>query len=173
MDAGGNLIGATYVGGSDSHGTIFKYSASKGPQTAGTFHGANGSGPNSTLAYADGYYYGLTTCGGTGYNGQWDRGSGTIFRYTAAGGIRTLASFRSTNGANPIGGLITTGTGNFYGTTEMGGSYSDGTLFKLTREASTPEAPTWVLMALGGVAAFGRGLHAQTGARRKHTRMGS
>lgn len=46
---------------------------------------------------------------------------------------RVLHSFDSGDGGNtPSAGLISDGAGNLYGTTEQGGVYGDGTVFKLT-----------------------------------------
>ena len=46
--------------------------------------------------------------------------------------LQTLCSFNSTNGANPIAALTLGNDGNFYGTTEYGGSSGDGTVFQVT-----------------------------------------
>jgi uncharacterized repeat protein (TIGR03803 family) len=44
----------------------------------------------------------------------------------------TLHSFDSTDGANPLAGLVQATNGNFYGTTSTGGANGDGTIFKTT-----------------------------------------
>ena len=49
---------------------------------------------------------------------------------------RVLHSFHYTNGANSLAGLISDASGNFYGTTLYGGTDGDGTVFKLTPEAT-------------------------------------
>lgn len=43
----------------------------------------------------------------------------------------TLHSFDSTDGANPIAGLIQAADGNLYGAATNGGAHSDGTVFKI------------------------------------------
>jgi uncharacterized repeat protein (TIGR03803 family) len=43
-----------------------------------------------------------------------------------------LAYFNSTNGSGPLGALVQGVDGNLYGTTASGGSYSYGTVFKIT-----------------------------------------
>ena len=49
----------------------------------------------------------------------------------------TLASFNGTDGASPISAALVQGTdGNFYGTTDDGGSFGFGTAFKLTPTGS-------------------------------------
>jgi uncharacterized repeat protein (TIGR03803 family) len=45
--------------------------------------------------------------------------------------LTVLHSFTDSDGANPFGGLVTDAAGNLYGTTESGGAYHSGTLFKL------------------------------------------
>ena len=44
----------------------------------------------------------------------------------------SLLSFNQTDGANPYGTLIEGPDGNFYGTTQFGGSYGQGAVFKVT-----------------------------------------
>jgi uncharacterized repeat protein (TIGR03803 family) len=79
-------------------------------------------------------FYGTTYAGG-------GRGRGTAFEVTPAGVLTTLYSFCSvglcSDGEFPEAGLVQASDGNFYGTTEFGGNYSDcgdgcGTIFKLT-----------------------------------------
>jgi uncharacterized repeat protein (TIGR03803 family) len=43
--------------------------------------------------------------------------------------LTTLASFSIPNGANPYGGVVEDSSGNFFGTTQNGGSSGDGTVF--------------------------------------------
>jgi uncharacterized repeat protein (TIGR03803 family) len=47
-----------------------------------------------------------------------------------------LYSFGGKHGNEPNGGLVFDGAGNLYGTTIEGGTYSDGTVFELTPQAS-------------------------------------
>lgn len=44
----------------------------------------------------------------------------------------TLVTFDDTNGGNPVGALIQAVDGNLYGTTNEGGAYGNGTIFKIT-----------------------------------------
>jgi uncharacterized repeat protein (TIGR03803 family) len=46
--------------------------------------------------------------------------------------LTTLVSFSGSNGASPSGALVQGGGGNFYGTTEDGGSNALGTIFSMT-----------------------------------------
>ncbi len=78
----------------------------------------------------DGNFYG-TTWGGGGGNG------GTVFKITPSGKLTTLYSFcvqyypYCGDGSNPIK-LVLGNDGNFYGTTAYGGSYGEGSVFKIT-----------------------------------------
>ena len=75
---------------------------------------------------ADGNFYG-TTAGG----GRYSR-NGTVFRMTTNGTLNTLYSFTGGNdGASPVAGLVRGADGNFYGTTEYGGTNGSGTVFKI------------------------------------------
>jgi len=78
---------------------------------------ADGSGPSGVIQDRDGNLYGTTVNGGH-YN------QGAVFRITPAGTEKVLYSFAGgpTDGAQPNGGLIQGSDGNFYGTTNNGGT---------------------------------------------------
>jgi uncharacterized repeat protein (TIGR03803 family) len=94
--------------------------------------GVNGAFPSGTLIQGiDGYLYG-TSEGGLGEG----EGSGTVFRVTAAGELRTLYAFCTKSGcpdgSSAVGGLVEGPDGSFYGTTNSGGANGRGTVFKIT-----------------------------------------
>jgi uncharacterized repeat protein (TIGR03803 family) len=74
---------------------------------------------------SDGNFYGTTTYGGayTSY--------GTVFKITPKGVLTTLHSFDGTDGSAPWGGLVQAPDGFFYGTTVEGGTYGNGTIFRV------------------------------------------
>lgn len=81
-----------------------------------------------TLAQGtNGSLYGTTYNGGTS-------GVGTVFSVTTSGSQTLLYSFKggTKDGANPTGGLTLGTDGNFYGTTQQGGTGTQGTIFKMT-----------------------------------------
>jgi len=88
--------------------------------------------PLTVLAQgANGNFYG--TAGGGVY------GYGAVFEITPAGTLTILHSFCSQgpqnfcpDGADPMAGLVLATNGSFYGTTEAGGAYGYGTVFKMT-----------------------------------------
>jgi uncharacterized repeat protein (TIGR03803 family) len=99
-----------------------------------SFDGQNGDEPYSSLIQAtDGTLYGTTIWGGA-------YGGGAIFKITLAGTLNTLYSFCSQNGCadgeGPWAALVQATDGNFYGTTQGGGAYGEGTVFKITSEGT-------------------------------------
>lgn len=65
-----------------------------------------------------------------------DNGLGTIFRIAPSGALTTIYSFCAqpdcTDGEIPLAGLTLATDGNFYGTTQTGGTYGHGTAFSFT-----------------------------------------
>ncbi len=126
----GSFYGTTYIGGANNDGTIFKITPSGTLTTIHSFDGTDGSSPYAGLALAiDGDFYGTT------YNGG-NKDKGTIFKINAAGKLTTLYNFCSTtkcgDGGLPYAGLIQATDGNFYGTTQWGGTNLYGTVFGIT-----------------------------------------
>ncbi len=127
MDADGNLFGTTSSGGGPQlAGTVFEIAhGSNTVTTLVTFGGTAGIEPNPTLLLdASGNLYGTTFYGGA-YN------QGSVFEVAAeTHALTTLVSFDGSNGAGPVGGVISDAAGNLYGTTESGTALP-GTVFML------------------------------------------
>ncbi len=133
--AGDNFYGTTRDGGTDDVGTVFKMTPGGALETIYTFTlltaKNTGTSPiDGLLLGVDGYLYGTTSEGGAS-------GYGTVFKILP-GSPNTpirLADFSgsggSTRGSNPSA-LMRASDGNFYGVTEFGGLFSNGTVFKLT-----------------------------------------
>jgi uncharacterized repeat protein (TIGR03803 family) len=141
----GTLYGTTGSGGSSGVGTIFKIntngtgytnfynfpSSSGSPQT-----NVDGAFPACNLVLSGSTLYGTTTEGG-------DFGSGTIFSVDTNGdNFTVLHVFSVTNaaginadGAKPQSGLTLVGN-VLYGTTSMGGSAGNGTVFQIHTDGS-------------------------------------
>jgi uncharacterized repeat protein (TIGR03803 family) len=132
----GNFYGTTYEGGAssaclDGCGTVFEITASGTLTTLHSFDSTDGANPVAGLVQAtNGNFYGTTYEGGA--SSACSSGCGTVFEITASGTLTTLHSFDSTDGANPVGGLVQATDGNFYGTTEKGGADGHGTVFEIT-----------------------------------------
>jgi len=149
QDANGNLYGTTTWGGLYDHGTVFMVNPTTHTEAVlYSFQGgADGRWPQSSLVWdGNGNLYGTTYLGGNlachpGY------GCGTVFELSPEvqgscpsgsnpgnGWCETaLYSFNGTpDGAFPVSSLVLDGNGNLYGTTSGGGTYGNGTVFKLT-----------------------------------------
>jgi uncharacterized repeat protein (TIGR03803 family) len=130
LGSDGNFYGMANGGGSSSDGTVFKMTPAGVLTTLVSFTGTNGSFPDGALVQgSDGNFYGVAGAGGSS-------NFGTVFKITPAGVLTTLVSFTGTIGADlgssPAAGLVQGSDGNFYGTTEFGGTANDGTVFKMT-----------------------------------------
>ncbi|HXM40827.1 MAG TPA: choice-of-anchor tandem repeat GloVer-containing protein [Bryobacteraceae bacterium] len=137
--ADGDLYGTTYNGGANGYGTVFKISPSGMLETLYSFCSrsgcADGANPAAALVLApNGNFYGTTELGGSAAPAC-GIGCGTVFKITPAGTLTTLYSFNFTDGAYPEAALVQAANGDFYGTTESGGTGSYcggcGTLFKI------------------------------------------
>jgi uncharacterized repeat protein (TIGR03803 family) len=139
QDAAGNFYGVTGNGGANGGGgTVFKVDAKGNETVLYSFCSKNQSGicvdgqfpvdNGGLIMDASGNLYGTTTSGGIPPTGYGD--AGTVFKLDMSGNETVLYSFCSevncADGANPEGGLVMDAEGNLYGTTEFGGSASDG-----------------------------------------------
>ena len=137
----GNLYGTTSEGGSGGYGTIFKISPGGALSVLYTFCSESGCTdgglPLGALVQGSGgSLYGTTDFGGASATGCGGLGCGTVFKITTNGTLTTLYRFCSqsgcTDGGNPAAGLVQAADGNFYGTTDSGGTNDGGTVFKIT-----------------------------------------
>lgn len=123
----GNFYGITYGGGANGYGTIFKIT------TGGVFtvlrslnkatDGANSYG--SLSEGKDGNLYGVTNSGGI-------YGYGTIFKISTAGAFTVIRHLNaSTDGSYSQCDLVQATDAYFYGTCYSGGTYGNGTIFKI------------------------------------------
>jgi uncharacterized repeat protein (TIGR03803 family) len=140
----GDFYGTTLEGGANAHGSIFSITSGGTIKTLYSFCPGtactDGASPYAGLIEAsNGDFYGTTQAGGANNNDDCAvEGCGTVFKVTASGALTTLYSFCALSGCadgqTPNAGLIQGSDGNFYGTTELGGTASngDGTVFKIT-----------------------------------------
>lgn len=127
----GSLYGTTIDGGAYGAGNIFKIGASGKLTSLYDFcaqtNCPDGQYPDTVLALGmDGNFYGTTQSGGI--NG----GNGTVFKVTPSGQLTTLYSFNGSDGSAPYGSMVLAANGDFYGTTNVGGTYGGGNVFKIT-----------------------------------------
>jgi len=140
LGSDGNFYGTTFQGGTyffsnsgtNGYGTVFKISTNGVLIRLYPFSGNDGANPVAGLAQgSDGYFYGTTQSGGLS-------NAGTVFKISTNGALTNLYSFSGGNdGANPYAGLVQGSDGDFYGTTQSGGTNGgEGTVFKIGANGS-------------------------------------
>ena len=115
----GNFYGGATWGGAFNNGTVFRFTP---PSTLTVLHdftgGSDGWNPNAPpVQGADGNLYGLT-------------GEGTVYTIALATGTFTTLSQGSPLAV--YAPLYLAGDGNLYGTSAYGGTYNQGTVFRVT-----------------------------------------
>ncbi|HLZ39955.1 MAG TPA: choice-of-anchor tandem repeat GloVer-containing protein [Candidatus Sulfotelmatobacter sp.] len=142
-DKAGNLYGTTFGGGTDACGpnfpgcgTVFKLTPGGQESILYRFTGLNdGALPTiSVTADSAGNVYGATLnevqAGGAG-------GNGDVYKIDTKGTFTILHSFcaidpNCSDGQYPMSGLIPDASGNLYGSTDGGGQFNGGTIYKIT-----------------------------------------
>lgn len=132
----GNFYSTTNAGGAFDEGTVFRITPAGVLTTLysfGTGGGFGGIRPLGGLVQAsDGYLYGTTYVGGT-------YGTGTIFRITLQGNFELVHAFNATvngDGGAPTASLIQGTDGNLYGTTLLGGTSDDGSIYQVAHDGT-------------------------------------
>ena len=131
----GNFYGTMQqVGTSNFYGLIYRVTPAGVLTTFYNFCSqpscADGTMPEAALTLgSDGNLYGTTTQFGA-------HGQGTIFKITPAGVLTTLYNFcqvkNCPDGSASRAALVLASDGNFYGTTQGGGKYASGTVFRIS-----------------------------------------
>jgi uncharacterized repeat protein (TIGR03803 family) len=144
LDKVGNLYGTARSGGAYDDGVVFKLAPNRdGTWMESVLHsfagGADGIAPYSGVIFDKrGNLYGTTEGGGP-------NDYGVVFKLTpnpdgtwTESVVHAFAGYPH-DGYEPLGGLVFDAVGNLYGTTDLGGVYDYGTVFKL---APNPDG-TW------------------------------
>ncbi len=143
----GNFYGTTSGGGANSRGIVYKITS------AGVFneiykfdvtllHGYSPIAPPTQGT--DGFLYIPVSQGGTSF-------CGTILKLSTSGVVNNTYSFPcGPGGSFPIGPLVQASNGNFYSTTQNGGTNNEGTIYQVT-----PDLAVTVLHSFGAI--FGDG----------------
>jgi uncharacterized repeat protein (TIGR03803 family) len=108
----------------------------QGPPTEVVLHNFGARRPAGATPYsgvirnAAGDLYGTTAYGGAA-------NAGTVYKLDSTGKETVLYSFTGeSDGSNPVAGLIADSAGNFYGTTQYGGTANSGVLYELEANGS-------------------------------------
>lgn len=126
----GNLYGATEGGGHYDSGTIFQLALDGTLTVLVEFSGvSDGYHPDNLVEGANGEFYGTTEGGGSS-------GYGTVFEmhyydYYYCWSVTELASFDGSSNGRLPNSLLYASDGSLYGTTYVGGTYNQGTLFRV------------------------------------------
>jgi len=158
--ADGAFYGATFHGGVNGNGSIFKITPagvlttlySFGPVICATptvCSNSDGALPEAPLAAgSDGNFYGSTSIGGA-------NGTGVLFKVTPLGVLTVLHAFDAittdpnggttcnSDGYSPGSALVEDAAGSFLGTAYRGGSYGQGTIFRVTSAGAFSVAHTF------------------------------
>ena len=138
LDGDGNLYGTTVTGGTSQCGTIFKLTAqASSPWPETVLHNfscyTDGKNPHGGVSFdRSGNLDGTTVAGGSGGSCSSD-GCGVLFQLTpqAENVLHNFTAGR--DGFGPGGGVVFDPSGNVYGMTPDGGSYSEGTIYEVWR----------------------------------------
>jgi uncharacterized repeat protein (TIGR03803 family) len=154
----GNFYGTTVDTGSASNGIAYMITP-QGVETV--LHGFSdtsvpnvGRGSYAALVLgSDGNFYGTTCYGGAG--------GGGVFKMTPQGVVTLLHLFGdgsvANDGSSPFDPLIQGADGNFYGTTDIGGSAGKGTIFRIT-----PQGVVTILHSFGDGSVANDGANVRT-----------
>lgn len=140
MDRVGNLYGTAHLGGNGSAGTVFKLKRNGSGWTLIPLYefsgqGGGGANPSSGVIFGpDGSLYGTASTGGSGF--------GTVYKLQPPpSACKTSVCYwtetvlyrfaAGLDGHQPTGNLIFDPAGNIYGTTQAGGAFNYGSVFKL------------------------------------------
>ena len=135
----GALYGATFYGGLNRDGTVFKITLAGQLSSLYSFCSERACSDGKRIADGltpgpDGELYGVTEYGGLGGSCIVSN-CGTIFKITTSGVLTRLYSFCSEpsceDGAQPVAALVRASNGAFFGQTEAGGGgLGDGVIFR-------------------------------------------
>jgi uncharacterized repeat protein (TIGR03803 family) len=134
------LYGMSAGGGKHRHGTLYEMHVDgAGFRILHHFEKSRGKEPHGTVVF-DGAstLLGMTRLGGTLSDGS--EGAGVIFRYDLTTGaykvLHVFAKNAGDNGDTNDHGFLSPASGYYYGTTELGGKYGQGVLFRLRADGS-------------------------------------
>jgi|HubBroStandDraft_6_1064221.scaffolds.fasta_scaffold213792_1 uncharacterized repeat protein (TIGR03803 family) len=131
MDTIGNLYGVAEQGGTDNQGVVYKLSKSGKLKVLHSFAGGTSDGCDvfgTPAMDAAGNLYGTANACGSAH-------VGIVWKVSQKGKETVLHNFTagSSDGSEPVAGVIMDTNGNLYGDTYQGGSANLGTVYKLNK----------------------------------------
>lgn len=152
LDRVGNLYGTTYYGGPGGDGLVYELAHVNSSWLMKPLHGFSRGGNGGGEPYAgvtigpDGTLFGVASS-----YGAYDFGTLFNVKPPAHACASVLCPWSDTtlhafsgysgggegDGASPYGNVVFDSQGNLYGTTELGGAYNGGTVYKASRSAGT------------------------------------
>ncbi len=128
----GELFGSTGGGGANNAGTVLQVNAGTGT-TAVLYSFTNGTDGGipfaGLISDGEGNLYGTAVAGGSAPGAN---GNGVVFKLNVATRQQVvLWTFSGADGSQPYGGLIRDAQGDLFGTTQYGGIFNLGTVFRL------------------------------------------
>lgn len=133
----GNFYGTTLAGGTGGNGIAFRMTPKGQVATLHNFcvpgNCGDGVDPYGLVQVGDGNLYGVTSGNTCQYICE------TFFELSTTGKLETLYDFCEEdcpNGPYPSALIAPATNGDFYGTTEAGGSYVSGSVFKVTLQGA-------------------------------------
>jgi uncharacterized repeat protein (TIGR03803 family) len=129
-DPAGDIFGTTETAATDAMARVFEIPhGTHVIDTVASFAGVNGGVQTAMTVDAAGDLYGTNIFGGAD-------GSGSIFEVPhGTDAITTIASFTGRNGDQPNVPLVLGPNGDLFGTTDIGGTSNNGTVFRITGNA--------------------------------------
>ncbi len=139
FDSQGNLYGTTSNGGAYDAGTVFKIDSQGNFSLLHSFNyndPTDGAFPQASVTVdSQGNLYGTTELGGA--NDVANGGDGTVWKMDPNGHhFSLLHSFNFSDVNEPFASVTLDRQGNLYGTTELGGSYDHGTVYKIDTQGN-------------------------------------
>jgi len=127
----GNFYGSVTYGGKHEEGYVFKMTPAFQVTVLHQFSRKNGDGdlPNAVILGPKHKLYGTTSLGGAGQGVIFELGTdGSFYKILHSFGDGTVPN----DGSLPFAGLALGSDSNLYGTTLLGGSANDGTIYRVT-----------------------------------------
>jgi len=132
-DKTGTIYGVTEEGGVDNSGTVYELHKNGKVKVLYSFTGGTDGCDifGNPIMDKAGNFYGTANACGSGH-------VGIVWKVSRTGKETILHTFQggSSDGAEPVGGVLLDAKGNLYGTTYQGGSANLGTVYELSKKGT-------------------------------------